>query len=128
MPGQVTWQEQCQNFPVSRQEYYTETETQTVDRTVDDCQPTTTPGRTLFWEQFMCAFLVRKFCAKFFVLTLKIWNFFGARILAQMGSLNICEIDHRPQFWHFMRIFFIRKLYMQLFCTWSLSTFLAQKY
>ena len=43
MPGQVTWQEQCQDFPVSRQEWDTVTEMQTVTREVDECLPSTTP-------------------------------------------------------------------------------------
>ena len=43
MPGQTTWQEQCQDFPITRQEWDTVTEMQTVTREVDECLPTTTP-------------------------------------------------------------------------------------
>jgi hypothetical protein len=43
MPGQVNWQEQCQDFPMTRQEWYTETEMQSVTREVDECLPSTVP-------------------------------------------------------------------------------------
>ena len=47
MPGQVTWQEACDNVPMSRQEVYTVMEDQVIEKQVDDCQPTVTPGLTL---------------------------------------------------------------------------------
>jgi hypothetical protein len=43
----------------------------------------------------MRGFFVQKFCAKLFCAYILDLNFFGARILAQMRSLNVGEIDHR---------------------------------
>ncbi len=43
----------------------------------------------------MCNFFVRKFCPTLFGAYKLGLNFLGARILAQMRSWNVGEIDHR---------------------------------